>query len=127
MSVRYIGKQKSFREFTFKYKTISLEQHEPSKDILQQFRYNTYDRAPLNTVPHTKLARLYGALQYLEQEMANQDNEIRFMLEPGNILFVDNWRVTHGRTAFTGHRIMSGCYVTRAKWTSLARAHGVLV
>jgi len=101
--------------------------HGPLGHILEQFRYNTYDRAPLNTVPHNMLARLYSALQYLELEMANQDNEIRFMLEPGSILFVDNWRVTHGRTAFKGHRIMSGCYVARAEWTSRARAHGVLV
>ena len=101
-------------------------QHYPSRDSLRQFRYNTYDRAPLNTIPHNQITRFYRALQNLELEMANPDNEVRFMLQPGNVLFVDNWRVTHGRTAFKGHRIMSGCYVTRGNWRSRARAHGLL-
>ena len=93
---------------------------------LKQFRYNTYDRAPLNSVPHENMVSFYKALENLESELANSKNEMRFMLEPGTVLFVDNWRVTHGRTAFSGHRIMTGCYVARAEWRSRARACGLL-
>lgn len=124
MPSEYIHKD-SMRHIHYKNTDVVFK-HYPSRDSLRQFRYNTYDRAPLNTIPHNQITRFYRALQNLELEMANPDNEVRFMLQPGNVLFVDNWRVTHGRTAFKGHRIMSGCYVTRGNWRSRARAHGLL-
>ncbi len=37
--------------------------------------------------------------------------EYRFQLEPGTVLLFDNQRVLHGRTAFTGHRRLIGCYL----------------
>lgn len=51
---------------------------------------------------------------------------MRLRLQPGTVLFVDNWRVGHGRTAFTGRRVMSGCYVARQEWRSAARTRGLL-
>ena len=44
-------------------------------------------------------------------------------LRPGTILVVDNWRVLHGRTAFTGKRVMAGAYLHRedveSRWRHL--------
>ena len=31
---------------------------------------------------------------------------------------IDNWRVMHGRSAFTGERRMSGAYVSADDWKS---------
>ena len=53
-------------------------------------------------------------------------SQVRLRLQPGTVLFVDNWRVGHGRTAFTGRRVMSGCYVARQEWRSAARTRGLL-
>ena len=48
------------------------------------------------------------------------------LLQPGTVLLVDNWRVTHARTAYTGGRAMSGCYIARGDWRSRARLAGLL-
>jgi trimethyllysine dioxygenase len=35
------------------------------------------------------------------------------VLAPGEALLFDNWRVLHGRAAYTGHRRLCGGYVNR--------------
>lgn len=40
-------------------------------------------------------------------------------------LFVDNWRVLHGREAFTGYRQLCGCYLTRDDVLNTARLLGL--
>lgn len=47
-------------------------------------------------------------------------------LEKGVVIFVDNFRVMHGRTGFDGNRSVSGCYLTRDDWVSTARSYGLL-
>jgi trimethyllysine dioxygenase len=37
----------------------------------------------------------------------------RHVLRPGEALLFDNWRVLHGRAAFTGDRRMCGGYLNR--------------
>jgi alpha-ketoglutarate-dependent taurine dioxygenase len=39
--------------------------------------------------------------------------EYRVTLKPGDLVAVDNSRVLHGRTPFTGSRLLQGCYVCR--------------
>lgn len=41
------------------------------------------------------------------------------------VLFVDNWRVLHGREAFTGYRQLCGCYLTRDDVLNTARLLGL--
>ena len=47
-------------------------------------------------------------------------------LEKGVVIFVDNFRVMHGRTGFDGNRTVSGAYQTRDDWVSTARAFNLL-
>ncbi|KAI1639674.1 hypothetical protein F4809DRAFT_70081 [Biscogniauxia mediterranea] len=44
--------------------------------------------------------------------------EYWFQLRPGEILIFDNWRVLHGRSAFTGVRRMCGGYINRDDFIS---------
>lgn len=41
------------------------------------------------------------------------------------VIFIDNWRVMHGREAFTGMRQLCGCYLTRDDVLSAARCFGL--
>jgi len=50
--------------------------------------------------------------------------ELRFRLEPGQLMMFDNNRVLHGRTSFDptqGHRQLQGCYIDRDSPRSLYR------
>ena len=44
------------------------------------------------------------AIELLEAIIADKEVSEFFMLEPGDLLFCDNQRLLHGRTAFTDHR-----------------------
>lgn len=41
------------------------------------------------------------------------------------VIFIDNWRVLHGRESFTGLRQLCGCYLTRDDILSAARCFGL--
>ncbi len=47
-------------------------------------------------------------------------------LTPGTTLFIDNWRVLHGRSAFSGERRVAGCYLPRDDWVGRARCLGLV-
>lgn len=49
---------------------------------------------------------------------------VGFLL-PMQALFIDNWRVLHGREAFTGYRQLCGCYLTRDDVLNTARLLGL--
>uniref|UniRef100_A0A8D8LZZ9 Trimethyllysine dioxygenase, mitochondrial n=1 Tax=Cacopsylla melanoneura TaxID=428564 RepID=A0A8D8LZZ9_9HEMI len=40
---------------------------------------------------------------------------------PGRVLFINNWRVLHGRSSYRGQRTLTGCYVTMGNLLSRAR------
>ncbi|NXC92168.1 TMLH protein, partial [Cercotrichas coryphoeus] len=87
--------------------------------------YNNYDRAVINTVPHPVVRRWYHAHRALTAELRRPHNELWVKLKPGKALFVDNWRVLHGREAFTGYRQLCGCYLTRDDVLNTARLLGL--
>ncbi len=42
------------------------------------------------------------------------EHQVTFRLEPGDVMFMDNHRAMHGRTAFDpsrGRRHLQGCYI----------------
>ena len=47
-------------------------------------------------------------------------------LGPGTIIFFDNWRILHGRSAFTGNRQFATIYIGRSDWRSKAKVLGVI-
>jgi len=75
-----------------------------------RFGYNNDDRAPI-LLPSDQLKVFYKSLVTLLSMLRSPENQIVFRLQPGKVLISDNWRVLHGRTAFTGHRRLVGCYL----------------
>jgi len=106
--------------------TDTILKHCPLTKELVQIRYNTYDRSPMDSVASELLSQFYTALAALETELGNPQNQVNIDLDPGTVLLLDNWRVTHSRTAYTGHRTLSGCYISRSDWRSRARCLGLL-
>lgn len=53
------------------------------------------------------------------------DHLLTAFLLPLQALFIDNWRVLHGREAFTGYRQLCGCYLTRDDVLNTARLLGL--
>ncbi|XP_068456848.1 trimethyllysine dioxygenase, mitochondrial [Clinocottus analis] len=94
---------------------------------LHMIRYNNYDRSVINTVPHDIVQRWYEAHRELTTELKRPENELWVKLTPGKVIFIDNWRVLHGREAFTGLRQLCGCYLTRDDVLSSARCLGLQV
>ncbi|KAG8144483.1 hypothetical protein E2320_012990 [Naja naja] len=97
----------------------------PWNKELYLIRYNNYDRAVINTVPHETVHRWYIAHRTLTTELRRPENELWVKLKPGKALFVDNWRVLHGRESFTGYRQLCGCYLTRDDVLNTARFLGL--
>ncbi|KAK5640795.1 hypothetical protein RI129_009342 [Pyrocoelia pectoralis] len=85
---------------------------------LYQIRFNIYDRSPLVSLPEEVIPKYYEAYQLFAREAFDPRNRLEIQLEPGDVLFVDNWRILHGRNAFTGERELGGCYVSRDDYIS---------
>jgi alpha-ketoglutarate-dependent taurine dioxygenase len=91
------------------------------------FRFNLYDRAPISTLDSAEeMRKYYIALQKFSRLILGGKYEIKITLEKGVVIIIDNWRILHGRTAFTGQRHMTGCYVGRTDWLSSARVLGLI-
>lgn len=60
----------------------------------------------------------YDACRAWNDILTRKENVYRVQLKPGRPLIFDNWRVLHGREAFTGKRRMCGAYVNRDDWIS---------
>jgi trimethyllysine dioxygenase len=82
------------------------------KRKLQQVRWNNDDRGVVGLwEPHGFGAeKWYDAARKWDEILRRKDMEYWAQLEPGRPLIFDNWRVLHGRSAFTGKRRMCGGY-----------------
>jgi gamma-butyrobetaine dioxygenase len=70
------------------------------------------DFVPLG--PPQELADYYRARRAFDHLLRSPEFEIRFMLEAGELLMMDNRRLLHGRTGFDpreGQRHLQGCYI----------------
>jgi trimethyllysine dioxygenase len=83
-----------------------------SAGALVQVSFNNYDRAPF-LLPPDEMGRFYDALRAFEA--LARDPRLHWVRRnpPGEAMLFDNWRVLHGRNAFTGRRHMCGAYVNR--------------
>ncbi|XP_059089468.1 trimethyllysine dioxygenase, mitochondrial-like [Tigriopus californicus] len=102
------------------YNVDYVFKHHPISDELEQFRFNVYDRAP-HKMGLSEQRLFYRYYRELAALIVDETNVMRVQLHPGTVLFIDNWRVMHGRTGFQGQRIMSGCYVNRSDFISRAK------
>lgn len=91
---------------------------------IKQFRFNEYDLAPLDYLQGDFAAvdAYYRHLAYLCGLIRREDLVSTYKLKVGEMLVLDNRRVLHGRTAFTGYRNLVGCYVGYDDWVSQARS-----
>lgn len=79
---------------------------------IQQVSFNNYDRAPMY-LPPEEMWRMYRAIKVIDEKFNDPANQWRYSLQTGEALVFDNWRVLHGRSAFSGQRRMAGAYVNR--------------
>jgi len=78
---------------------------------LVQVRWNNDDRSVMNTLAPTELEEWYEAIRLWHKLITSADSEYWVRLSPGIAVLVDNHRVLHGRSAFTGKRHMCGAYI----------------
>uniref|UniRef100_A0A1I7V143 Trimethyllysine dioxygenase, mitochondrial n=1 Tax=Caenorhabditis tropicalis TaxID=1561998 RepID=A0A1I7V143_9PELO len=109
--------------------SISLEKPVIQTDSLgniTQIRFNPYDRAPFSCLSSSEsgasdVIKFYEAYQKFSRICHDPGNSLTISLRPGSVIFIDNFRVLHSRTAFQGYRKMCGCYLSRDNFMAKAR------
>lgn len=88
---------------------------DPNTEQIQQIKYNNDDRSVLqfysdehNLSTSGTVKDFYWALQHWARLV--QENIITIKNQPGLAIALDNWRFMHGRTEFTGSRLLVGSY-----------------
>ncbi|KAI7889345.1 trimethyllysine dioxygenase [Mucor mucedo] len=95
--------------------------HDDTSGELYQIRYNNDDRSTLDHLSTAQLDEFYDALFLWHKLLTSAKNEVWDTLNPGRVVTFDNWRVLHGRSAFTGHRRICGAYFPWDDYKSRAR------
>lgn len=95
-----------------------------AEGVVRQISFNNYDRAAVLPADGWVDAVIdaYAAFRSLMVEPARV---VRLPWTPGRMLVVDNWRMLHGRTAYTGHRGFLGCYTNHEDLESAWRLAGL--
>jgi len=86
--------------------------HDPTTGVLTQVRWNNDDRSVMSHFddPHV-VDDWYNAIREWNKCLTSPDSEFWIQLQPGTVIFIDNHRVLHGRSAFHGNRRMCGAYI----------------
>ncbi|ORX38902.1 hypothetical protein BD324DRAFT_617840 [Kockovaella imperatae] len=96
--------------------------HEEGDESLEMVRWNNEDRGVLvdrdGWDEESTVEVWYEAAREFERILRSRENEYWVKLQPGTVCVIDNWRVLHGRSSFTGSRRMCGAYVGRDDWRS---------
>ena len=104
--------------FTLRVPIIALN---PVTNEPETLRYNNYDKAPLDSIPQDQLPEFYSALTEFSRMTEDPQYQLQFKLKPGTVMFVDNHRLIHGRTDYTGRRCIFGTFLPRDDTISAAR------
>ncbi|KAG8683470.1 hypothetical protein FRC09_016064, partial [Ceratobasidium sp. 395] len=88
---------------------------------LMQVRYNNDDRSVLRHIDPAIVEDWYDALRSWNRCLTSADSEYWVKLSAGTAVIVDNHRVLHGRSGFTGKRRMCGAYIGADEWRSRLR------
>ncbi|KAI0024538.1 Trimethyllysine dioxygenase [Xylariomycetidae sp. FL0641] len=94
-----------------------LEINESTGDV-HRVRWNNDDRGVVPFDGPYSPAEWYQAARKWDGILRRKSIEYWFQLTPGNLLIFDNWRVLHGRSAFTGVRRICGAYINRDDFVS---------
>ncbi|MCJ1274923.1 hypothetical protein MMC21_002721 [Puttea exsequens] len=106
------------------YPVLTKQEAEPGKENrVLQIRWNNDDRAALDAHDPCEVAAFYAAPRKWVGILRQPNSEYWEQLRPGRPLIFDNWRVLHGRSAFTGQREMCGGYTNMddfiSRWKTL--------
>ncbi|KAI1864857.1 uncharacterized protein JN550_008677 [Neoarthrinium moseri] len=85
---------------------------------LHRVRWNNDDRGVVPFDSEYSPQEWYDAARKWDAILRRKSVEYWFQLTPGSLLVFDNWRVLHGRSAFTGVRRMCGGYINRDDFMS---------
>ncbi|KAH6654976.1 trimethyllysine dioxygenase [Truncatella angustata] len=85
---------------------------------LQRVRWNNDDRGVVPFHSEYSPEEWYDAARKWDAILRRKSVEYWFQLTPGSLLVFDNWRVLHGRSAFTGVRRICGGYINRDDFIS---------
>ena len=78
-------------------------------------RFNNRSAAPITDVPYKDMESYYKAYRAFSDIINDPQLTVSFKLNPGECFIVDNTRVLHARTAYSGAgtRWLQGCYVDK--------------
>ncbi|KAF2970067.1 hypothetical protein GQX73_g3505 [Xylaria multiplex] len=86
------------------------------QNTVHRIRWNPNDRGVIPLGEDTM--KWYEAEKKYHEILRREELVYQFQLKPGTVLIFDNWRVLHGRTAFTGMRRICGGYLNRDDFIS---------
>ena len=78
-------------------------------------RFNNRSAAPFTDVPYEDMDNYYKAYRAFSNIIDDPSLAVNFKLNPGECFIIDNTRVLHARTAYSGEgkRWIQGCYVDK--------------
>jgi len=82
---------------------------------IERVAFNNSDRMELKGKEWTfeKIQKFYKSLKSLLLLLHDPSNQIHLQMQHGSLLVIDNQRLLHGRTAFTGYRRICGSYIDK--------------
>ena len=86
----------------------------PDGEIIA-IRFNNRSAAPITNVPYSDMENYYNAYRKFSDIINDPSMAVNFKLKPGESFVLDNTRVLHSRTAYSGsgNRWLQGCYVDK--------------
>ncbi|KAI0457074.1 Clavaminate synthase-like protein [Xylaria acuta] len=99
-------------------KLYPVIEHDLEGDVVHRIRWNNDDRGVVPVGGKYSAIQWYKAASKWNEILRRKELEYRFQLEPGKVLIFNNWRVLHGRSAFTGQRRICGGYINRDDYYS---------
>ncbi|TEB34762.1 Trimethyllysine dioxygenase [Coprinellus micaceus] len=101
----------SFSSGTGGSSTFGGESGKEGEGELVQVRWNNDDRSVMSHLEPAVVEKWYDAIRLWNKALTSPDSQYWVQLTPGTAVVVDNHRVLHGRSAFTGKRRMCGAYI----------------
>ncbi|KAI0157280.1 trimethyllysine dioxygenase [Xylariaceae sp. FL1272] len=99
-------------------KLYPVLEYDSEKQAMHRVRWNNDDRGVVPFGAKYTPADWYRAARKWNEILKRKEIEYWFQLKPGNLLIFDNWRLLHGRSAFTGVRRICGAYINRDDYIS---------
>lgn len=89
-----------------------------------RIRYSYFTLAP-HRRPFPEMEAWYRAYNRFARLVRDERHQYRFLLQAGDLLIYDNWRMIHARTSFTGARWVRGVYFDRLPQPTSHASSGV--